>query len=336
MNNIVLSHPRILTFITTNHCTSSCTNCCFQCKPEKKDRLSINEMKGYIDQAKNLYPSITLIVLTGGECFTYGNNLSQLIEYATKKYDLFVRIVTNAYWANTVEAARKLLKPYVEAGLKEINISTGDEHLEYVPFQNIKNACLASVEFGLVPLVNIESREDKQFTSKDFIKDKQLRQLVFEKKIEITNGVWISFKKEDKARVNNDMHLSYPHTRCDNLFSSINIDPEHRMLACCGLTAKYSKYLDLRNLRNQPIKNLYENQFNDFLKIWLYVDGPHKILDFVSKYTENINPKLYNNLHDCQVCAIIFNNDICQYILRQHYKEVYSNIILKYNAINHR
>lgn len=113
---------------------------------------------------------VLIVVLTGGECFTYGESLSKVIEYAAKRYDLLVRIVTNAYWANTLELARKRLKPYVEAGLKEINFSTGDEHLEYVSFKNIKNACLASVDFGLVPLVNIESRDDKRFTSNDFIK----------------------------------------------------------------------------------------------------------------------------------------------------------------------
>lgn len=333
MNNLVLSTPRILTFITTNHCTSACTNCCFQCKPEKKNRLSIEEMINYINQAKEAYPSLSLLVLTGGECFTYGDSLTKLINYASSKYKLHVRIVTNAYWAHTIENARKRLKPYVEAGLDEINFSTGDDHLEYVSFKNIKNACLASIELGLIPLVNIETRGDRKFTSKDFIMDSQLGKLVIDKKISITNGVWVAFKKENKPKLNKKPNLSFPHTRCENLFSSITIDPEHRMLACCGLTAKYIKYLDLGNLKTESLKKIFENQFNDFLKIWIYVEGPHKIIEFLSKYSD-LNLKYYDGLHDCQVCAVIFNNIGCQTILKQHYKEVFSNIILKYNAIN--
>lgn len=255
MKELVLHQPTILTIITTNNCTSSCRNCCFQCGPKKQERLTISEMKSYITQAKEAYPSLKLLVLTGGECFTFGKGLVDVISYATSKYNMYVRIVSNAYWANTLENAHKRLVPYVEAGLNEINFSTGDDHLEYVPLQYIKNACLASVELGLLPLVNIETREDRKFTNCDFLSDVQLLNLYSEKKIGIANGVWVSFKKENKPNVNNRNYLSPPHVRCKNLFTSINIDPNHRLLACCGLTVKYSKYLDLGNLNTTPLRN---------------------------------------------------------------------------------
>lgn len=307
----------------------------FSMQPSKKDRLSIPEMKAYIDQAKRSYPSIKLLVLTGGECFTYGEELSKIIKYATEIYNMKVRIVSNAYWANTIENARTRLKPYITSGLSEINFSTGDEHQKFVPFNYIKNACLVSVEFGLIPLVNIETREDKIFTAKDFTADKELLKLLKENKIMITNGIWVSFKKENITNKNNHKMLTTQNSRCENLFNSINIDPQHRMLACCGLTAKYIKYLDLGNLKTQSIKKLYENQFNDFLKIWIYVEGPHNILEFISKYIK-IDLSKYDNLHDCQICAIIFNNPICLEILKNHYREIYSNVILKYNVINNQ
>lgn len=289
-------------------------------------------MKNYIDQAKESYPSLSLLVLTGGECFTYGDSLAELIKYASTRHKMFVRIVTNAYWAPSTEKAIRRLSPYVEAGLNEINLSTGDDHLEFVPLTNIKNACLASVELGLSPLVNIETRSDRLFSVNNFLKDNHLRKLVLDKKVQVINGIWVSFKKEHNQQSKNPAHLTYPHTRCNNLFNSINIDPEHRMLACCGLTAKYTKFLDLGNLKKKSIKSLFNKQFEDFLKIWIFTEGPHKILRFISKYA-HINPEEFENLHDCQVCAIIFNNDTCQTILKEHYKEIYSNVILKYQAI---
>lgn len=206
--------------------------------------------------------------------------------------------------------------------------------MEYVPIEYIKNACIASVEFGLTPIINIESQKNKKFTSQDFLKDEEIARLYIENKLKITNGIWVSFKNEKLSNTNSQLYLTCDHTRCENLFTAINIDPHHRMLACCGITVKYIKYLDLGNLRTQPVKILFENQFYDFLKIWLYVEGPHEILHFIAKYTD-INTEAYDSLHDCQVCAIIFNNEFLLNILRQNYKEIYTNIILKYNAINY-
>ncbi len=334
MNNIIPTKPTTLTLITTNHCTSACYNCCFQCSPKKKDKLSIKDMKYYIDQVKREYPSVCLLVLTGGECFTYKEELSEVINYASSKHNLYCRIISNAFWANTYDNAKKCLMPYIKAGLNEINFSTGDEHLEFVPFEYIKNACIASVELGLTPIINIESQKDKIFTSKDFLKDEKMAKLYIENKLKITNGIWVSFKKKKQYSTNSPQYLMCDHTRCENLFSAINIDSHHRMLACCGIAVKYIKYLDLGNLKTHSIKKLFENQFYDFIKIWLYVEGPHEILHFIAKYT-NIKIEKYDSLHDCQVCAIILNNEFLLNILRKKYKEVYTNIILKYNALNY-
>ena len=89
----------------------------------------------YIDEALDEYPTIQVLVLTGGECFLLGDTLVRIIQYATYK-GLKTRVVTNGYWANTYESAFNRLKPLVNAGLYEINFSTGDEHAEFVSPEN--------------------------------------------------------------------------------------------------------------------------------------------------------------------------------------------------------
>ncbi len=104
------------------------------------------------------------------------------------------------------------------------------------------------------------------------------------------------------------------------------------MLECCRLTAKYIKYIDLGCPKKQSIKALYENQFSNFLKIWLFVEGPFQIIKYISKYVD-INISEYEHLHDCQVCAIIFNTEYFLNILKVNYMNIFTNIILKYNAL---
>lgn len=101
------------------------------------------------------------------------------------------------------------------------------------------------------------------------------------------------------------------------------------MLACCGLTAKFVNYLDLGDVDKVPIKILYDNQFKDFIKIWLYVDGSYKILKFIWQYLK-FDITMYNELHDCQICAAILKNEQFLNVLRLNYQKVYTNTMFKY------
>ena len=260
----------------------------------------------------------------------FQKDLPDIINFATKECSLFVRIVTNGFWADSYNHSLDILKELTNAGLKEINFSTGDEHQIFVPIQNIKNGIFASVRVGLKPVVNIESNDGQRFTSKYFFQDKNLFALLNDEKIELLNGIWIPFKSSNiKELQSDDIVITYNHKPCDNIFKTVCIDANHRMLACCGLAVKYVKYLDLGNLCKVSMKELYNNQFQDFIKIWLFVDGPYKILEFLSKYIR-VDLEEFKKLHDCQICAMILNNESCICILKQNYKKVFANIMFKY------
>lgn len=292
--------------------------------------MEIDKMKEYIKEAKIAYPQLKVLVLTGGECMIYRTSIANVINYASKKYNLFVRIVTNGFWATSFENSLNVLQCLIDAGLNEINFSTGDEHQLFIPIENIRNGILASVDIGLKPLVNIESNDYKKFTSKYFIKDNTMFKLIRENKLDIINGLWIPFKTISNDLKNDEnLKITYNHQPCDNLFNTISIDPNHRMLACCGLTAKFVNFLDIGDVDKVPIKDLYENQFKDFIKIWLYVDGPYKILEFILQYIK-FDIAMYNKLHDCQICAAILKNKQFLNVLQLNYKKVYANIMFKY------
>jgi pyruvate-formate lyase-activating enzyme len=85
-------------------------------------------MKHYIDESMKAYDSLQVVVFTGGESFIYGRKLEEILRHA-KSYRLMTRIVTNGYWAKSYDIAFRKLGKFIDAGLTEINFSTGDDHL---------------------------------------------------------------------------------------------------------------------------------------------------------------------------------------------------------------
>lgn len=200
-NDMVIS-PSILTFITTFKCTAACKDCCFECNPKREGRLSLKQMKEYLDQSIKAYPSIKVLILTGGECFLLKSDLDKIVLYASNK-GLRVRIVTNGYWASSFEKAIERLSILVNSGLNEINFSTGDDHLEFVSENFVVNGLRAALKLGLTTVVNVEANRTKEFNSFAFLKNEELAPYLKpnengEVKLMIVNGVWLPFTKSSK------------------------------------------------------------------------------------------------------------------------------------------
>ncbi|WP_288083849.1 radical SAM protein [Xylanibacter rodentium] len=342
MNNILSITPSTLSLITTYKCTSQCADCCFECGPQRKEMLKLQYLINYVDRAINAFPSIGIIVITGGECFLLGDNLYELVKYINSK-KLSCRIVTNGYWAKTRETAFDVLSKLKDAGLNEINFSTGDDHLEFVPIEYIKNGIIASMSLNIMTLVNVEYGINRTFDLRNITEDTDIKQYLFPNRkispLGIVNGLWMPFTKESLQKIEEQLPFNTNKNigRCENLFNTLTITPNHRMIACCGLPATYIRYLDLGNARTGNLKSLYDNQFNDFLKIWLYVEGPYKILLFISEKIGKENVKeLSLNSHTCFYCACIFSNQIYMEIIKKSYQDVYSIVMFKYFILKRR
>ncbi len=342
MINLSIS-PLEVTLIVTNQCTASCKNCCFQCNPQNKDRLSLPEMKQHIDNALDSYSTIKLLIITGGECFILGEELNDIVKYASDR-NLYVRVVTNGYWATTLENAYYKLEKLVEVGLKEINFSTGDEHQVFVPYNNIVFGIISALKLNIMVAVNIElsnnSIFDMNFIKNDIRLEKYKDRIG--KDLVLIYGKWMPFlKSEDnkmESKDNTYKHILFTEekvNRCTSLFRSIAISPTNDLYACCGLPIRYISYLRLGTAKKHSLKYLYEYQFQDFIKIWLYTEGPKRILDFCTK-KRNIEFINTNQWHICQICAEIFRSEENILVLRQNYGEIFSNVMFKYEFLRRK
>ena len=70
MKLLNFTSPNTLSLLTTYYCTAACKNCCFECNQERRGRMSFKQMKTYISECIKAFPTIRLVVFSGGECFS--------------------------------------------------------------------------------------------------------------------------------------------------------------------------------------------------------------------------------------------------------------------------
>ena len=316
------------------YCTAQCRNCCFQCNPKNRDRMSLNDMLSYIDKISENFPSIKVVVFSGGECTSLKDDLLKAILHSKKK-GLKTRVVTNAFWATSYEKSYEFLNKLKQYGLDEINYSTGDDHQEWVPYENIINACLAARKIGFNVLVNIESHPNSSFNSSVFEKDERIskylgKDVLDSNSIKVMQGIWMPVDEDAKQK---RVHIkAVPQYKpCESLFQTLAVIPNGDIYCCCGLTCLKNPFLKIGNVYRSSKQDLILNQFDDLLKIWMHTEGPYKVLEFLYRNDSLKLSQIDYSMHICEVCHIIFSNINHLSNIRESISQILPNIILKYN-----
>lgn len=330
MENLALS-PTSLTILTTFQCTAACKNCCFSCNQKVSKKLNIKEIKRIIDKSFSDFPSIKMIIFTGGEPFLLKEDLMQAVKYVSSLKRM-ARIVTNCFWASSYKKAYEILLRLKEYGLTEINYSTGDEHQEWVPYDNIVNAIKASVDLNFITAVNIESHYSKLFTQSQMENDLRLLGYIGNPLLKISNGLWMPITEESKKIYANyrkketipSLSIGKP---CETIYLNLSINPDTQCYSCCGFNCRNIKFLQIGSILEDDFKSKYLSQYDDFMKIWLFLEGPEEIAKFINKHQSEF-PINKDNIHPCELCENILLNHLD--IIKKHYREIFPRIILKY------
>lgn len=327
--HLIKEEPQTLTLLPTHKCTASCNNCCFGCTPKINHIMPYNEMVYHIDESIKHFPSIKLLVISGGECFLLGKDLDRIIKYGTEK-GLITRVVTNGYWANSYDDAFQRILELKKNGLKEFNLSTGDDHQKFVKFQNIKHASRAAIDNGISPvIIALESHAESQFTIDNFKNDEFFSKCLEDKTVHVLSASWISFKPKtgSKKRAGSTHCVAHVSDEgCDNLFNGLVINPYSQLLACCGLTVEYNDYLKLGNLRKYSMKDLFNLQFTDLYKLLLYTLGPKYLYEKVMA-AQGKAPQSFS--HSCAYCIEATKNQENINIVKSLLTSELGNILCK-------
>jgi MoaA/NifB/PqqE/SkfB family radical SAM enzyme len=119
-------HLAGLHLLLSYQCTYRCDHCFVHSSPEAPGTMTLAQVRDAIEQAAGL-GSIAEIYLEGGEPFLFYPLMLETVRLA-KNAGLDVGIVTNGYYATTVEDAKLWLKPLKELGVNSISFSDDTFH----------------------------------------------------------------------------------------------------------------------------------------------------------------------------------------------------------------
>lgn len=301
----MLIFPTTLSIITTHKCTAACADCCFGCTPEVAHGITPAEISAIISDSESI-ESIRLVVFTGGEAFLLGDKLVKLVAQVTKQ-QRFSRIVTNGFWATTKGAAERKLYALKEAGLGEINFSTGPEHQKFVPIDRIANGVRAAALLGIQSAVMIELHDGAKIDMRPFESD-EIQMLIEAGKVILKCSPWMSFTPgEDRRQSDGYRKITDGAAQgCSVIYNTITVSPKHRLIACCGLTMEEIPELEIGDLKISTITDLLRNTPDDILKTWIHISGPKAIFDYA--VTLGIIDKQDLPDHICAVCRCLYNS----------------------------
>lgn len=330
-------HPGTLTVLGTYKCTAMCKHCCVDSNPSLTQRLSLDDILSFIEEGSK-YPSVKLVAFSGGECFLLKEDLVRAVEFATSK-GLKTRCVTNGYWAKYMPYGRKRLQELQNAGLCELNVSTGDFHQQWVSEETVVNAACLGVELELEnTLIVVELQEKRRVTAAHLLENPRIRALMQNRgrgRFGILESPWMPMDVRENIdqpheHLLNSQNVHLRHG-CHSILRTIVATPARKIGFCCGLSRELIPELNTE-WRDNSLSELLEEAGRDFMKIWLFVDGPERIL----AWSASKNPKIdwedrYS--HHCNACLALFQDPLVRKTIADNYRERVDDVLMRYSIL---
>ena len=112
--------------LLTLKCTKECDHCFLHCGPGREATFTIGQLRTLISQIKEL-ETVNIVYFEGGEPFLfYPLLLESLGMVQAAGFD--AGIVTNGYWATSVEVGVQWLRPIRDLGVLDFSISDDEFH----------------------------------------------------------------------------------------------------------------------------------------------------------------------------------------------------------------
>jgi MoaA/NifB/PqqE/SkfB family radical SAM enzyme len=289
----------------TFKCQVACPHCVVQAGPERNETMSLESIDRYISQiASYRNGHIRMISLTGGEPFIDIGRLRQVISMAAH-HNLWVSVVTNAFWAYSLERAIAIIESL--PGLSLIAISTDRYHQQTIAFERVKNAIRAA-EFCDLPYdvsLCTENQEDPEH--KRILE--QVRSVSETGAIHtaITFPVGRALEKLGTAKY---VRSDQPPISACSFANSPMIFPDGKVLACIGpiIDIPAVHPLVLGHLKDSSLKDIFDkaelNPILHTLRVW----GPRKIVELMAASDlKSMLPKEYIADSICQACYTLLN-----------------------------
>ena len=137
-----------LHILLTYACNYECDHCFVWSSPRQSGVFTWPQLEDVFQQTREL-GTVTEVYFEGGEAFLYHPLLVHSVKFA---HDLGWKtgIVSNGYWATSLEDARIWLEPLAGAGLDELDVSSDVYHGDEEQERFAQNAMQAANEMGIL------------------------------------------------------------------------------------------------------------------------------------------------------------------------------------------
>ncbi len=146
--------------LLTYKCNSACDHCFVYACPQAKGVMKISDVREILNEAQKA-GCVDMVFFEGGEPFLYYPTMLWGLR-AAKEAGFKRGIVTNAYWATSVEDAKEWLAPIVDVGVSALSISDDAYHYGEHEENLAKYACQAATDLGL-PAGTITIEDPKKY-----------------------------------------------------------------------------------------------------------------------------------------------------------------------------
>jgi hypothetical protein len=333
-------HPHTVTILGTYRCTATCVDCCFGSNPWLTQRLDLDKILAFIEEASR-YPSMRAVVFSGGECFLLGDDLTAAVQFASSK-GLKTRCVTNGYWAKSMRHGRRRLRKLKDAGLSELNVSTGDFHQQWVPQDTVINAVALAVELEFDhTAIMVELQRERRVTAGRLLETPRLQALVAGPggdRLKIIESPWMPMDARRTIEQTSAHVLTGDNVQgrdgCDSILRTVVATPSGDVGFCCGLSREQIPELNDRWQESQ-LETLLVKAGKDFMKIWLFVEGPERILAWAAGKDPSIDWE-GRYVHRCHACLALFQDKRVRSAIAEHYHERVDDVLMRYSVLLRR
>ncbi|MGO8705885.1 MAG: radical SAM protein [Candidatus Brocadiia bacterium] len=128
-------------------CTLACDHCFLYSAPSARGTMTIGQITNVLDESQKL-GTIKDIYFEGGEPFLFYALMIEGIRQARER-GFKAGIVTNGYWATSVEDAKLWLKPVLALGVSDLTISDDELHHGAMVQSPARNALAAAEQLGV-------------------------------------------------------------------------------------------------------------------------------------------------------------------------------------------
>jgi len=135
-----------LHFLLTYQCTFECDHCFVWGSPWQSGTMTLEMIRKALRQAQEI-GTVRSIYFEGGEPMLYYPVLLEAVRLAVGM-GFETGIVSNAYWATSLEDAREWLRPFVGL-IQDLSVSTDLYHYDESVSQQARHAMQAAQELGI-------------------------------------------------------------------------------------------------------------------------------------------------------------------------------------------